>query len=72
MKIDQKTNNNNQEQSTSRSTLNKAETTNKQNNDKSKQIISVRTYLTKNTIRQNGHRIKSIQTQNNVVIQTVS
>ena len=69
MKIDPKMNNDNQEQSTSKNTLN-AETTSKQNNDKIKQIISIPTYLIGNTIGWNGHRIKSIQTQNNVVIQT--
>ena len=69
MKIDPKTNNDNQEQSTSRNTV-KLETTSEQNNDKTKQIISVPTYLIGNTIGQNGHRIKSIQTQNNVVIQS--
>ena len=69
MKIDTKTNNHNQEQSTSRNTL-KAETTSKQNNDKIKQIISVPTHLIGNIIGWNGHRIKSVQTQNNVVIPT--
>ena len=69
MKIDPKSNNDNQEQSTSKNAL-KAETTCKQNNDKIKQIISVPTYLIGNIIWRNGHRIKSIQTQNNVVIQT--
>ena len=49
MKIDPKMNNDNQEQSTSKNTLN-AETTSKQNNDKIKQIISIPTYLTGNTI----------------------
>ena len=69
IKIDPKTNNDNQEQSTSKNAL-KAETTCKQNNDKIKQIISVPTYLIGNIIWRNGHRIKSIQTQSNVVIQT--
>ena len=69
MKIDPKTNSDNQEQLTSKNTL-KAETPSKQNNDKIKQIISVPTYLIRNIIGQNGHRIKFIQTQNNVVIQT--
>ena len=69
MKIDPKMNNDNQKQSTSKNTL-KAETTSKQNNDKIKQIISVPAYLIGNIIGRNGHRIKSIQTQNNVVIQT--
>ena len=69
IKIDPKANNDNQEQSTSTNTL-KAETTSKQNNAKIKQIISVSTYLIGNIIGQNSHRIKSIQTQNNVVIQT--
>ena len=68
MKIDPKTNNDNQEQSTSKNTL-KAETKTKQNNDKIKQIISVPTYLIGNIVGRNGHRIKSIQTQSNVVIQ---
>ena len=69
MKIDPKTNSDNQEQLTSKNTL-KAETPSKQNNDKIKQIILVPTYLIRNIIGQNGHRIKFIQTQNNVVIQT--
>ena len=50
--------------------LSRQKTTSKQNNDKIKQIISVPTYLIGNIIGRNGHRIKSIQTQNNVVIQT--
>ena len=69
IKIDPKMNNDSQEQSTSKNAV-KAETTSKQNNDKIKQIISVPTYLIGNIIWRNGHRIKSIQTQNNVVIQT--
>ena len=66
-KTDPKTNNDNQEQSTSKGTF-KAETTDKHNNDKIKQIISVPTYLIGNIIGQNDRRIKCIQTQNNVVI----
>ena len=69
IKADPKTKNDNQEQSTSKNTF-KAETTSKQNNDKIKEIISVPTYLIGNIIGQNGHRIKSIQTQNNVVLHT--
>ena len=67
IKTDPKTNKDNQEQSTSKNTF-KAETTSKQNNDKIKQMISVPTYLIGNIIGRNGHRIKSIQTQKNVVI----
>ena len=67
IKTDPKTNNDNQEQSTSKGTF-KAETTDKHNNDKIKQIISVPTYLIGNIIGQNDRRIKCIQTQNNVVI----
>ena len=69
MKIDPKMNDDNQEQSTNKNDL-KAETTSKQNNDKIKQIISVLAYLIGNIIGRNGHSIKSIQTQKNVVIQT--
>ena len=69
IKADPKTNNDNQEQSTSKNTF-KAETTSKQNNDKIKQIISVPTYVIKNITGRNAHRIKSIQTQNNVAMQT--
>ena len=68
IKTDPKTSNDNQEQSTSKNTF-KAETTSKRNNDKIIQIISVPTYLIGNIIGRNGHRIKSIQTQNNVIIQ---
>ena len=68
IEIDPKTNNHDQEQSGSKNNF-KAETTNKQNNDKVKQIISVRTYLIGNILGRNDHRIKYIQTQNNVVIQ---
>ena len=69
IKNDPKTNNDNQEQSTSKNTF-KAKTADKHNNDKIKQTVSVLTYLIGNIIGRNGHRIKCIQTQNNVIIQT--
>ena len=69
IKNDPKTNNDNQEQSTSKNTF-KAKTTDKHNNDKIKQTVSVLTYLIGNIIGRSGHRIKCIQTQNNVIIQT--
>ena len=64
-----KTNNKNQEKSTSKSPF-KVETAKKQDNDKIKQIISVPTYLIRNKIGQNGYKIKTIQTQN-VTIQSI-